>query len=307
MNDRPDGISVIIPCRNAGHHLSEAVDSLRAQPWRCAFELLVVDDASTDPATTRALAELGEDSQTRLIRLASHRGVQAARNAGLAAARFAYTMQLDADDRLATDPALLAAGSYGDRAIALLDEDPGMAFVHTMAYMFGDATGYTISSYPCTEPLIAAKHHVPISIVARVEDALAAGGYDTAVPKWQDWAFAIGLLAVRARRGLANRIGCVPGPFYDYRIHARPGRISRTDISEHAATRFVVERHLDYFQRFFGPDHDTTVITDALIEGKPDRLSDLLHMAAYNLDQALAVARQRDFALTSRCDERGIP
>lgn len=307
MNDRPEGISIIIPCRNAGAHLGAAIESLRLQPWQCTVEIIVVDDASNDAATARAIDDLREAPQIRLIHLPTHQGVQTARNAGLAAARFAYTMQLDADDRLAHDSTLLSAGTYADRAIAMLAGDPGMAFVHTMAHMFGDATGYTISSYPCTEQLITAKHHVPISIVYRTDDALAAGGYDVAVPKWQDWAFAIGLLATRARRGIPNRIGCIPGPFYDYRIHSRPGRISQTNTTERAATRMVVERHLDYFQRLLGRDQDATTITDALLEAKPDRLTDLLHMAAHNLDQALILARQRDFSLTSRCDELGIP
>lgn len=307
MQTRTEGISVIIPCHNAGSHLAEAVDSVQRQLWRCDFEVLVVDDASTDTATLGVIAELHHKRGVRILQSPIRQGAQAARNKGLAAARFAYAMQLDADDRLALDPALLAAGTYGDRALALLQRDPGMAFVHTMAHMFGDATGYTISSYPCTERLVAAKHHVPISIIYRVDEALAAGGYDPAVPKWQDWAFAVGLLAERTRRGQANRIGCVPGPFYDYRIHARPGRLSQTQASERAATQAVVERHLDFFRRFFGPDADPAAITTALLESKPDRLTDLLHMAAFDLDQALTLARQRAFSLNSRGDELGIP
>lgn len=307
MKTRTEGISVIIACHNAGSHLAEAADSVQRQPWQCGYEVIVVDDASTDTSTARAIADLHHEPEVRILQSPIRQGAQAARNTGLEAARFAYAMQLDADDRLALNPALLAAGTYGDRAIALLQGDPGMAFVHTMAHMFGDAAGYTISSYPCTEPLVAAKHHVPISIVYRVDDALAAGGYDPAVPKWQDWAFAVGLLAERTRQGRPNRIGCVPGPFYDYRIHAKPGRLSQVPASERAATQTVVERHLDYFRRFFGPDADSTAITTALIKAKPDRLTDLLHMAAFDLDQALTLARQRGLAITSRCDELGIP
>lgn len=307
MKPRPEGISVIIPCHNAGEHLGEAVESVRSQPAQCEVEIIVVDDGSSDRATVRRCAQMRALPDVTVITLPARRGVQTARNTGLAQATFAYAMQLDADDRLAIDAALLAEGTYADRAIALLRDDPGMAFVHTMAHMFGDFSGYTISSYPCTEEQIAAKHHVPISIVCRVEDALASGGYDPAVPKWQDWAFAVALLAERARRGQHRRIGCIPGPFYDYRIHHEPSRISQTDASEPAVTQAVVEHQLDYFQRHFGADQDAETITRALLASKPDRLTDLLHMAAFDLAQALDVARQRRFALTGRCDELGIP
>ncbi|MEU6246074.1 glycosyltransferase family A protein [Glycomyces sp. NPDC047010] len=306
MHERQEGVSVIVPCRNAGRYLAEAIDSLCAQPWAGPWEAIVVDDASDDPATLLDLEQLRTTSNVRVLQLPEHCGVQTARNTGLAAAAFAYTMQLDADDRLATDPGLLADGTYPDRAVALLRADPGMAFVHTMAHMFGAATGYTISSYPCTEALIATKHHAPISLVCRTSQALAAA-YNPAVRKWQDWAFAIALLAERARHGRPNRIGCIPGPFYDYRIHHRPGRLSQTAISEHAATAPVVESHLTYFQRFHGAGRDADTITADLIAAKPDRLTDLLHMAAFDLPQALTLARQRQYQLTGCWDELGIP
>lgn len=123
-------------------------------------------------------------------------------------------MQVDADDRLATEPPLLKDGSYPDRAAQILDSEPDTAFVHTMSWMFGAFEGFTISSYPCHEDLVVRKHHVPTSIVCRRADALACGLYDPKVLKWGDWAFAVNLLASRFRRGAGNDIRCIAGPFY---------------------------------------------------------------------------------------------
>jgi glycosyltransferase involved in cell wall biosynthesis len=86
-------ISVIIPTYNRWPMLREAVDSVLAQTYR-NFELIVVDDGSTDGSAAR-LARITEP-----IRVISqnHRGVAAARNAGARAAQGRYLAFLDSDD-----------------------------------------------------------------------------------------------------------------------------------------------------------------------------------------------------------------
>lgn len=163
----PEGLSFVIPCFNAGHYLREAVDSLRAQPHAFPYEVLIVDDRSDDSHTLHTLSACADLPGVRVRRLAARGGHHAARNVGLRHARFGYVMQLDADDRLATAPELLADGSFPDRAVEILRADPNVAFVHTMSRMFGDFDGLTISSYPCSEELVLRKHHVPTSIVHR--------------------------------------------------------------------------------------------------------------------------------------------
>ena len=77
-------VSVCVPARNAERFLGEALASALAQP--VALELLVCDDGSCDG--TRAIAEaVASDPRVRLLRHARPRGVVAARNALLAAAR----------------------------------------------------------------------------------------------------------------------------------------------------------------------------------------------------------------------------
>ncbi|WP_245998772.1 hypothetical protein [Nocardia pseudobrasiliensis] len=173
--------------------------------------------------------------------------------------------------------------------------------------MVGDFDGLTISAYPADEQLIARKHHAPLPIVYRRRDGLAAGGYDPAIRKWQDWAFAIDLLATRYRRCAANRIHCLPGPFHEYRIHQRWQRLSAGEVSELETTLLVVERNLDYFQAVLDDPRPARKIAELVCAAKPNRLTDLLHMAAYDLDQALTVARGRQFTLASPYEPLGIP
>lgn len=91
-------VSAITPLWNAGATLGEAVASMRAQT-RPDWEMLIVDDGSTDGG--RALAEgfAARDPRIRVLGWAERRGAAAARNAGIAAAKGRYIAFLDADDR----------------------------------------------------------------------------------------------------------------------------------------------------------------------------------------------------------------
>jgi len=86
-------ISVIIPTYNRWPWVGEAVQSVLAQSYR-SFELIVVDDGSTD-VTAQEMGKFAGD--LRLVRQ-SRRGVAAARNRGVTLARGKYIAFLDSDD-----------------------------------------------------------------------------------------------------------------------------------------------------------------------------------------------------------------
>ncbi|GAA3265371.1 glycosyltransferase family 2 protein [Streptomyces lavendulae] len=303
----PGGISFVVPCHNAGDYLVEAVESLVEQPLQRPYEVVIVDDGSDDDTTLKAIDTCADLPGVRVVRLEQREGHHVARNAGVAAARMEYVMQVDADDRLATDPHLLREGSYPDRAVEALESDADTAFVHTMSWMIGAFEGFTISSYPCREDLVARKHHVPTSIVCRRADALECGLYDPKVLKWGDWAFAVNLLASRYRRGAGNNIRCVAGPFYEYRVHSRCDRVSDAEISELDMTLLVVQKNLDFFQDRLDRRDGAAEIALDLLGQKPTRLDDLLHMAKFDLHQAQIVAEQREFSLSSPYETLRIP
>ncbi len=88
-------ISVILPTRNRAHVLGESVESVLGQTYD-RFELIVVDDASTDE--TSHLAHRYKDERIRWIRLSDVRGAGGARNAGLDEARGDWIAFQDSDD-----------------------------------------------------------------------------------------------------------------------------------------------------------------------------------------------------------------
>lgn len=89
-------ISTIIPVYNGEAFLGEAIESVRSQTIEVA-ELVVVDDGSSDGSADIA-SELGAT-----VVSVPHRGVSAARNAGLAVATGDYVAFLDADDKWEPD------------------------------------------------------------------------------------------------------------------------------------------------------------------------------------------------------------
>jgi glycosyltransferase involved in cell wall biosynthesis len=86
-------VSVIIPTYNRSWCLSEAIDSVLSQTFQ-NMELIVVDDGSTDE-TPALLSRYGD--HLRVLRQ-SNRGVSAARNGGIQAARGNLIAFLDSDD-----------------------------------------------------------------------------------------------------------------------------------------------------------------------------------------------------------------
>jgi hypothetical protein len=86
--------SVIIPTFNRATLVLQAVDSVLAQTYG-NFELIVVDDGSTDDTVERLRRVV--DRRLSVVTI-SHGGVSAARNAGLAVASGALFSFLDSDD-----------------------------------------------------------------------------------------------------------------------------------------------------------------------------------------------------------------
>ena len=128
-------VSVILPVYNAASGLGAALSSLWAQrPAPGAplppFEVLAVDDGSTDHSPALLEAAARREPRLRVLRR-PHQGIAATLNAGLAAARGRYLARMDADDT--THPERLA------RQVAHLDADPGLHLSAGMVDFGGDA------------------------------------------------------------------------------------------------------------------------------------------------------------------------
>lgn len=96
-------VSVIIPAYNAAEYIGQSIDSVLAQTYS-GFELIVVDDGSSDNTADVVTAIARTDSRVHLIRT-HNSGPAVARNRGMEAISpdADYVMFVDADDRVAPD------------------------------------------------------------------------------------------------------------------------------------------------------------------------------------------------------------
>jgi len=92
------GISVILPVRQGEDDLRECVESVRAQTFG-DWELIVVDDGSTDATEEVCKALAAEDARIRVFRRKKSGGVNEARNVGLNEAKGEFVTFLDVKDR----------------------------------------------------------------------------------------------------------------------------------------------------------------------------------------------------------------
>ncbi len=99
-------ISAIVPVHNAKDSLPRCLAALRASAYR-PFELVVVDDASTDGS-----AVLAREFADQVIAFSEHRGAGAARDAGAAASGGEILFFVDADVEVRPDTISRIAGAF---------------------------------------------------------------------------------------------------------------------------------------------------------------------------------------------------
>lgn len=130
-------VSVVLPAYNAASSIAVAVASVRAQTF-ADWELVIVDDGSTDETGEVARAAANEDARIRIERIA-HGGVVAAHNAGLALATGRFIARMDADDEMFRDRL--------QEQVALLERRPDLGCVSCLVEFGGDprlARGYAL-------------------------------------------------------------------------------------------------------------------------------------------------------------------
>ncbi|SAK88965.1 glycosyl transferase family 2 [Caballeronia temeraria] len=118
-----------MPAYNAQAFIGEAIASIRSQTLE-DWELIVVDDGSTDQTFETAQQAAGDDHRVRLIRLEQNEGISAASNAGFDAARGEFIARIDSDDRAL--PTRLAA------QVAAFRESERLAAAGAHARVFGE-------------------------------------------------------------------------------------------------------------------------------------------------------------------------
>ncbi|MDF0673219.1 MAG: glycosyltransferase family A protein [Nitrospira sp.] len=120
-------ISVIIPCYNYGIFIKGAIESVLAQTFQ-RFEILVINDGSTDDLTTDILQNLRYEKTTIIHQ--ANQGLAQTRNNGAALAAGKYICYLDPDD--------FFDSTYLEKTLPLLETDESLGSCYSWVRCFGD-------------------------------------------------------------------------------------------------------------------------------------------------------------------------
>jgi glycosyltransferase involved in cell wall biosynthesis len=151
-------LTVVIPHYNQRDFLPRAVASvLLGEP--CELEIIIVDDGSTDDSEPVLAALEAASPLITVIRCETNRGVAAALNTGLAAARGHYVTFLGADD-------LVLPNLYAPLSRAL-DEHPTAALGCSQLAIFG-SDGSIRGVRPITPPSFRTEYLDPKTICRRI-------------------------------------------------------------------------------------------------------------------------------------------
>lgn len=284
-------VSILITCYNLQYFIKEAIVSLLQQQCNFNFEIIVVDDASSDDSK-QVIAGIA-DPRVQFINLDKNVGAPAAINLAWARARGEYMCRFDGDDKWHP--------SYLQQAADTLDRNPGAVLVHTDVVFIDEHGNITSEKNNIDRPAalkpvdnefacILEKYYINAPAIMARKSA-----WDKVLP-WQE----------RFRPGLGdwyctllmleNHTSCfIDAPLACYRIHtSNMHRAMIKDRSAEANTAWILDffrnrknavsrqkwkdiyfaqfRHLAFAYFFHGMDADARRCLNRAISYRPSAL-----------------------------------
>jgi CMP-N-acetylneuraminic acid synthetase len=280
------GVTVYIVNHNYGRFVEKAIESVLGQTYR-DFELIIIDDGSTDDSRTR-IEQYADDPKIMAV-FQQNKGLTVTNNIALRAAKGRYIMRLDADDWL--DPHALMVMTD------ILDRDPSVGMVFPN-YNLVDEEGHPLSTVRRhdfgTVTLLDQPAHGACTLIRRsCLDEL--GGYDENL-LCQD---GVDLWIRFIQR---YRVSNVDLPLFYYRQHSasltrNEDRLLSTRariLEKHAAASGAPPKTIAIIP-VRGPSVDPHSIALEPLGDKP--------LVAWTVEAALASSHLVDVVLTSPCDK----
>lgn len=175
-------ISVIVPVYNAEQYLKRCVDSILSQTLN-HFELILVDDGSTDSSPTILDDYAKRDSRVKVVHQ-QNAGVSVARNKGLELASGEYVGFIDSDDEV--EPCM-----YEKLLARLSESGADIAFCDSVAINGDKRELETIESLP--ESSVMKKEEVTPDIILELAGSVCRGLYRAALVRDNSISFPVGL------------------------------------------------------------------------------------------------------------------
>lgn len=231
-------ISIIIPCYNSGQFLPEALESIKSYPDNKVYEVIIVDDGSTDQHTLTLLSKLNHEGYTIIHQ--ENKGPAAARNTGIRQSRGEYILFLDSDNKI--------RAAYIDKGIEILKTYNDVGVVYGNPSFFGDSDQPRFTTEKFDMYKMLRTNYIDICTVVRRKAWEEVGGLDEnrLLMGHEDWEFWINT----ASKGW--KFHYVDEVMFEYRLRSNSliMQSSETDnVSQ--LVRYVHQKHLDTYIKYY--------------------------------------------------------
>jgi glycosyltransferase involved in cell wall biosynthesis len=250
-------LSVVIPCFNDGRFIKDAIASVEA----CSnyiYEIVIVNDGSTDPLTCQILNDLKQDGYQVIDSI--NQGAAAARNTGIRHSRGEYILPLDADNRIRPD--------YISKGIEILDRFPDVAVVYGDIEHFGEGIDSLeqLPAFSLPYDTVSFEHgfrglqkapdfnlswlinhnYIDTCAVLRKSVWAECGPYDVNMPFgcFDDWDLWLSI----AKKG--HRFYHIPEVLFEYRVRSVSlSTASRSAEQSQVVCRYLAAKHAAFFPK----------------------------------------------------------
>ena len=223
-------ISVIVPLYNQGQYLEECLVSISKSDTPPEYEVVVVDDASTDNSLDVA-TKLQKKFGFRLVNNPNNIGLPATRNVGIENSRGEYILPLDADDKVSSKALW--------KMYECIDDELG-DFIYCDAIAFGEEKG-TIEYPNFLIDYFKRGNFIPSFSLFRKSDWEDVGGYDEKMREgYEDWEFYL-------RLALNGRFGYhISEPLFYYR-QKKKSMIKDARANHDKLFKYIKEKHGGFY------------------------------------------------------------
>jgi glycosyltransferase involved in cell wall biosynthesis len=221
-------VSVAMAVHNGGEYLTEAIDSILTQTY-AEWELIVIDDGSTDQTASRLDPYAERDTRIRVTHQ-SNTGLATALQRAVAQCQGEYIARLDADDAMLPERL--------ERQVRFLDDHPEIGLLGTAAELMDERSQpYCTYVWPTTDAELRhllqrdnAFFHSAVMLRSTV--LREVGSYDARYGGAEDYELWL-------RMAQRCRLASLPDALIRYRTHAR--NISRVQHRASARAAFGVQ------------------------------------------------------------------
>lgn len=231
-------VSIIVPCYNHGKYIDDMLGSVERIGNKDIYELIIVNDGSTDEFTNKKLREVADAGYHVIFQ--QNAGLATSRNNAIKASKGKYILPLDADNMIRPE--------YVYKGIKILDSMPGVSVVYGNSMHFGEASGvHRPGPYNLQKLMIT--NYIDACAIYRRQVWEATGGYDKDMPSpgledWEIWLHA---------SFLGYRFKYIDETLFDYRVLGTSmiRDLHKSKIKGSANQDYMINKH----REFLGPDY----------------------------------------------------